>query len=287
MLILDANEVDFCRVYLDEQYPLETLPGVSYQERRFTLDYTFPLGAHEDAVRHYKHVASTMGDGAMVLMVKDQKTLSIWNENAKAQLVCYQVNDIDLARLMPIMRGKDGIDIIDRRHNLTLYRRCFIGSEAVHWIATQLNFSKQDAALLGQRLIDEQWIHHVTDEHQFEDKYLFYRFYIDEAVSDGAGHEQSAQDVEEINLVDLVTQMRNIGGVRIKTRWFNGKSYPTCFRGDEAVLWFSRVYRLIPEDAIRLGQRLIDDQWIHHVKDEHPFEDANLFYRFYWDEEDL
>ena len=285
MLILDADKVNFCRVFIDEANVLETMPGVSYQDRIFTLDYSFPMAAHEDAVRHYQQVAANMPEEAMAIIVKEKKQLSIWKENSLAQIVSYPLEDIDLARLVSILRNEKGIEISDRRHNLTLYERCFVGSEAVQWFATQFNYSQQDAVLLGQRLIDEQWIHHVTHAHQFEDAYLFYRFFIDEDSLDLTISDTSITDVETIDLADLVAQMRNVGGVRIKNRWFNGKPYPNCFRGDEAVLWFTRVYKLMTEDAIRLGQRLIDEQWIHHVKDEHLFEDATLFYRFYWDED--
>ena len=38
------------------------------------------------------------------------------------------------------------------------------------------------------------------------------------------------------------------------------------------------------EQAVRLGQRLIDEKFIHHVTDDHPFINDFFFYRFYWDE---
>lgn len=38
------------------------------------------------------------------------------------------------------------------------------------------------------------------------------------------------------------------------------------------------------KQAVRLGQRLIDENLVHHVLDQHKFADDFLFYRFYWNE---
>lgn len=48
------------------------------------------------------------------------------------------------------------------------------------WLRDNLGLSQAEAIALGQRLIEEKWIHHVTDDHQFKNEYLFYRFYMDE-----------------------------------------------------------------------------------------------------------
>jgi predicted RNase H-like HicB family nuclease len=37
-------------------------------------------------------------------------------------------------------------------------------------------------------------------------------------------------------------------------------------------------------EALSMGQRLIDLSIAHHVADEHPFKNEKLFYRFYRDE---
>ena len=37
-------------------------------------------------------------------------------------------------------------------------------------------------------------------------------------------------------------------------------------------------------EALSMGQQMIDLSLIHHVHDEHPFKNENLFYRFYRDE---
>ena len=74
----------------------------------------------------------------------------------------------------------NGIKIKDRWYHARLYRKCFIGCEAVKWLISNHNLSRKEALKLGQILIQEKIFHHVHDEHDFEDDYLFYRFYTDE-----------------------------------------------------------------------------------------------------------
>ena len=52
-----------------------------------------------------------------------------------------------------------------------------LASELVDWfIASGEAEDRAQAVLLGQLLVDTDYIHHVVDEHNFEDAYLFFRF---------------------------------------------------------------------------------------------------------------
>ncbi len=86
----------------------------------------------------------------------------------------------EIEELIGQMRGSNGVDIRDRRFGLKLYQRCFVGREAVQWFAQHQLASREEAIRLGQILVDRGIIHHVTDEHDFQDDYLFYRFFVDE-----------------------------------------------------------------------------------------------------------
>ncbi|MEM8717721.1 MAG: mechanosensitive ion channel domain-containing protein [Cyanobacteria bacterium P01_G01_bin.39] len=91
-----------------------------------------------------------------------------------------KLTEIDLEQLVSEMRGEDGLIIADRRYRFNLYSKCFVGSEAVDWIVKHQGFSREEAIELGQILIEREIIHHVADEHSFQDRYLFYRFCVDE-----------------------------------------------------------------------------------------------------------
>ncbi|MGV2831328.1 hypothetical protein [Myxosarcina sp. GI1(2024)] len=95
---------------------------------------------------------------------------------------------------------------------------------------------------------------------------------------------ESMDIVNQIDLDDLVSKMRNIGGVQIEARRYRLKVYPKCFVGSEAVEWMQSNLKLTKKQAVRLGQRLIDENLVHHVLDQHKFADDFLFYRFYWNE---
>ena len=96
----------------------------------------------------------------------------------KNQLI--DLYDETIIGLVNDMRGINGLEIKDRRYRLINYPQCFIGSEAVEWMQEKYGISPSQAVQLGEKLVAEKIIHHVTDDHTFKSDYLFYRFYLDE-----------------------------------------------------------------------------------------------------------
>ncbi|MDB9517944.1 mechanosensitive ion channel [Roseofilum reptotaenium CS-1145] len=78
------------------------------------------------------------------------------------------------------MRGPEGISIRDRRYGLKAFSNCFVGSEAVDWLMEHEQSTRPEAIMMGEMMVNLGIIHHVLDEHGFEDSLLFYRFYADE-----------------------------------------------------------------------------------------------------------
>ena len=87
----------------------------------------------------------------------------------------------EIDTLVARMHGSDGLAIVDRRHLLTTYPKCFVGREAVDWMTRAAGLTRKEAVALGQLLVDRGIIRHVLDEHGFEDSKLFYRFRADDA----------------------------------------------------------------------------------------------------------
>ncbi len=83
---------------------------------------------------------------------------------------------------------------------------------------------------------------------------------------------------------ELVKNIQGKNGVEIRDRRYRLNTYHNCFVGQELVDWLMKNYGYIREEAIELGQILIEKKIIHHVTDQHPFMDEYLFYRFYADE---
>jgi hypothetical protein len=90
-------------------------------------------------------------------------------------------SDAELAAVAEKMRGPMGVPVEDRRYLLSVYRRCFVGSEAVDWLADHAGLTRSEAVTVGQRLVDLGRIRHVLAEHGFRDGHYFFRFREDEA----------------------------------------------------------------------------------------------------------
>ena len=83
-----------------------------------------------------------------------------------------------------------------------------------------------------------------------------------------------------LSVRQLASEMRSPTGVEIKTRRHKIKLYQRCFVGSEAVDWLVNRTKFSREDAVKIGQKMIEKGLFAHVSDEHPFKDENLFYRF-------
>ena len=203
MLFLEHTQVQYCKV----QHQDKTLSGLIYNENLFIREKNFPLEEMETAIKECReeyldHVERTK---IPTLLVKDPKSVGIWMQNNqyKSNIIATSssasaadspsasassksnssLNRISLRQLAMEMHSEKGVEIKTRRQKLKLYQRCFLGNEAVDWIVDKTKLSREDAVVLGQKMIDKGLFHHVLDEHKFKDEELFYRFHQDEGKS--------------------------------------------------------------------------------------------------------
>lgn len=85
------------------------------------------------------------------------------------------------------------------------------------------------------------------------------------------------------DLETIVNAIRNQSGL-IKTNRYKLRAYPRSIVGTELVDWLCDYFDCSREQAVEIGQSLIDHHWLHHTWDEHQFQDEALLYRFYQDE---
>ena len=73
---------------------------------------------------------------------------------------------------------RECVDVKDRRYRLRTYKNCFVGSEAVDMlVSTRIANSRSEAVEFGRTLARElNLFSHVTEDHAFCDKNLFFRF---------------------------------------------------------------------------------------------------------------
>nr|CBN81928.1 Phosphatidylinositol 3,4,5-trisphosphate-dependent Rac exchanger 2 protein [Dicentrarchus labrax] len=78
--------------------------------------------------------------------------------------------------------------IKDRKRKLTTFPKCFLGSEFVSWLMEiGETGNPEEGVHLGQALLENGIIHHVTDKYQFKPEPVLYRFRYD----DGTYHPRS------------------------------------------------------------------------------------------------
>ncbi|GLD73478.1 phosphatidylinositol 3,4,5-trisphosphate-dependent Rac exchanger 2 protein, partial [Lates japonicus] len=109
--------------------------------------------------------------------------------------------------------------IKDRKRKLTTFPKCFLGSEFVSWLMEiGETGNPEEGVHLGQALLENGIIHHVTDKHQFKPEPVLYRFRYD----DGTYHPRS-------DMHDVISK-----GVRLFCRLhslFTPVIRPTDFEG--------------------------------------------------------
>eukprot|EP01124_Arcella_intermedia_P024124 TRINITY_DN3993_c0_g1_i1.p1 TRINITY_DN3993_c0_g1~~TRINITY_DN3993_c0_g1_i1.p1 ORF type:complete len:256 (+),score=42.05 TRINITY_DN3993_c0_g1_i1:417-1184(+) len=111
-------------------------------------------------------------------------------------------------------------------------------------------------------MMERFYISHVSAEKGFEDSKEFYRFVPEE-------YSKVALDMLDWE-----------NGVSIQTRQYKYWSYTSCFIGYEAVEWIMKKYNINRSESLLIGQGLLRNHLIRHVKGKHDFKDEYLFYTF-------
>jgi hypothetical protein len=186
MLLLKENQVEFQDVINPESEQPTPVIGIFYQNKLFKHLKSFPKDKLESAQQLMRQLS--LDPNQAFLMLEEAEKYTIWCQDAK--LKSYDasqvdrpdnwIDQIDLKELVREMRDIGGIKIKDRRYRLTVYPRCMVGTEITTWLVRKFFVTAPEAVKLGQRLIEEKLLHHVTDGHPFEDGFFFYRFYWDE-----------------------------------------------------------------------------------------------------------
>jgi hypothetical protein len=201
MLILDSKQVEYCQVVGKVSGEQQTLSGLTYQGNTFIKVKSYNQEELEIAIKECREKYLDNEDEQIpTLIIKDKTQVSLWKQDnnftplssTESEEEIKDINNpnkssiadkFNLKELVTKMRTKDGLIIKARHYKLKLYQRCFLGNEAVDWLVKNLKITRTEAVEVGQKLINDKIIHHVVDEHPFQDEPLFYRFYEDEGKS--------------------------------------------------------------------------------------------------------
>ncbi|MDV3350675.1 hypothetical protein QGP82_18345 [Leptothoe sp. LEGE 181152] len=178
MFILQAEQVDFCTLNSRIGNQIVQIPGLEYQRKLYIKGETYEQQDRSTAIQKARQKVLEL-KGQPMILVEEYDTITLWYHDKTVEKVSPLLT-LDLQELVAAMRNVGGIHIKERQFHLKSYPQCFVGSEAVDWLVAHLKISRPDAVTVGQRLINENWIHHVLDEQAFQDGYFFYRFRWDE-----------------------------------------------------------------------------------------------------------
>lgn len=197
MLFLDHTQVKYCKIQSGDK----TLSGLIYNDNLFIREKAFPKEEMEVAIKECREEYLDHQERSQIatLLVKGKNSIGIWMQNNKykSHIISGSIQSsakgsssassdssksntalqrISVRQLAVAMHSEQGVTIKTRRYKLKLYQRCFLGNEAVDWIIKKVKVSREDAIALGQKMLEKGIFEHVTDDHQFKDEPLFYRF---------------------------------------------------------------------------------------------------------------
>ncbi|XP_008825683.1 phosphatidylinositol 3,4,5-trisphosphate-dependent Rac exchanger 1 protein [Nannospalax galili] len=173
--------------------------------------------------------------------------------------------------------------IKDRRRKLSTVPKCFLGNEFVAWLLEIGEISKTEEGInLGQALLENGIIHHVSDKHQFKNEQVMYRFRYDD------GTYKARSELEDIMSkgVRLYCRLHSLYTPVIKDRDYHLKTYKSVLPGSKLVDWLlTQGDCQTREEAVALGVGLCNNGFMHHVLEKSEFKDESQYFRFHADEE--
>lgn len=198
MLFLDYTQIKYCKLQSKDK----TTSGIIYNDRIFTRAKAYPQEELDLAIKECREEYLDHEERSKIptLLIKERKGIGIWMENKRYKKEDIlnisgdekpvtpesskkinrksgsDVGRISIRQIASQMSSEQGVEVKTRRHKLKLYPRCFLGNEAVDWIVDQIKVSREDAVRIGQKMLEKGLLEHVTQQHTFKDKNLFYRF---------------------------------------------------------------------------------------------------------------
>ncbi|XP_043945866.1 phosphatidylinositol 3,4,5-trisphosphate-dependent Rac exchanger 1 protein [Protopterus annectens] len=182
-----------------------------------------------------------------------------------------------------MMTYKKGNLIKDRRRKFSTVSKCFLGNEFVSWLLETGEISKPEEGVnLGQALLENGIIHHVSDRHQFKNEQVLYRFRYD----DGTYKPRSEMEDIMSKGVRLYCRLHSLFSPVIKDRDHHLKTYRSVIPASKLVDWLiAQGDCQTREEAVAQGIGLCNNGFMHHVLEKSEFKDESQFFRFYADEE--
>ncbi|EPQ07865.1 Phosphatidylinositol 3,4,5-trisphosphate-dependent Rac exchanger 2 protein [Myotis brandtii] len=181
------------------------------------------------------------------------------------------------------MMCKHGNLIKDRKRKLTTFPKCFLGSEFVSWLLEIGEIHRPEEGVhLGQALLENGIIHHVTDKHQFKPEQMLYRFRYD----DGTFYPRNEMQDVISKGVRLYCRLHSLFTPVIRDKDYHLRTYKSVVMANKLIDWLiAQGDCRTREEAMIFAVGLCDNGFMHHVLEKSEFKDEPLLFRFFADEE--
>lgn len=178
------------------------------------------------------------------------------------------LHDERLLGIWRAMLSPGGVDVRDRLFHLRLYRKCFVGREAVDWLVRHAQVSRAEALRLGRSLVALGCLKHVLDEHDFHDGEYFYAVMSD-----------TAHDTPQPVAADLRETLHGLDGPVQADHARGLLRHRRCLRGSDLVSWLCTRYQVPRATALQWGAQLMRHGQLRHVFDDRPLSDSRALFR--------
>jgi len=132
------------------------------------------------------------------------------------------------------MMCKQGNLIKDRKRKLTTFPKCFLGSEFVSWLLEIGEIHRPEEGVhLGQALLENGIIHHVTDKHQFKPEQMLYRFRYD----DGTFYPRNEMQDVISKGVRLYCRLHSLFTPVIRDKDYHLRTYKSVVMANKLIDW--------------------------------------------------
>ena len=154
-----------------ERGPPKDDSGMADLERQLSAFWAKREADHK-AKEALQREASTRQRGASTA-----RKNAFWASCAEGLGVTKNIVDNDaLRKIAAELAAAEGLVGTHTHHLVSSYPDTLVGREAVAWLVAHGHARDRAAAVaLGNRLVNAGLMHHVCDEHMFEDAFLFYR----------------------------------------------------------------------------------------------------------------
>lgn len=86
MLMLKAEQVQYCHVQRQVKGRVETVPGVAYYNKLFVKSASFGKGEREKAIQQCRHDFAKQNGRILFLVVEEETGFTLWYEDNELQL---------------------------------------------------------------------------------------------------------------------------------------------------------------------------------------------------------